>query len=99
MKLFKVVVVLAVVIASPAFAKNSINANQTQQAQRIHEGIVKKQLTTHEVAQLNRGQVRVQRVETRARADGHLTAAEHARILRLQAVQSQKIYKLRHNKI
>ncbi len=75
----------------------SINAHQQQQNHRINQGVQNGQLSASEYIRLQKGQYHVQRLETKARADQKVTPYERARILRAQAIQSQRIYRLKHN--
>lgn len=87
-------------LAVPAFAQTAtpgIDARQENQQKRIGAGIAKGQITPREAVQLERGQARVNRMENRAKSDGVVTARERARIHRAQNVQSNKIYRKRHN--
>jgi hypothetical protein len=67
------------------------------QEQRIANGVKNGSLTNKEVANLERGQARVDRAQARAGADGHVSAAEQARINARQDNQSGKIYNKKHN--
>lgn len=67
------------------------------QQQRIENGVRNGSLTNHEVAKLERGQSRVARKEARAGADGHVGAAEQARIQRTENRQSKRIHKEKHD--
>jgi hypothetical protein len=70
------------------------NVNQEK---RIEQGVQSGQLTNHEVGALERGQARVDRSEARAGRDGHVGAAEQARIQHKENVQSGRIYNKKHN--
>lgn len=67
------------------------------QQQRIENGVQNGSLTNREVARLERGQARVSRKEARAGVDGHVGAAEQARIQRSENRQGQRIYKEKHD--
>lgn len=88
---------LSASVAVAQTATPGIDARQAKQAQRIGAGVAKGDLTPGETARLARGQARIQRMETRAKADGTVTAAERARIHRAQTIESRKIYRARHN--
>lgn len=75
----------------------SINSHQQKQEHRINQGVHNGSLTASEYARLQKGQYHVQRLETKARADNHVTARERAKILHAQAIQSHRIYRLKHN--
>ncbi|KPF69323.1 hypothetical protein IP84_05415 [beta proteobacterium AAP99] len=67
------------------------------QEQRIANGVKNGSLTNKEVGHLERGQARVDGAQARAGADGHVSAAEQARINARQNHQSAKIYNKKHN--
>ena len=85
---------------SVAFAQGSpepaIQRNINQQ-QRIETGLRDGSLTTREAARLERGQVNVERMESRALSDGNVSATEQARIKAAQDRQSAAITRERHD--
>ena len=99
----KIVVIAAgllissVSIGAAQTATPGIDARQANQAARINQGVAQGQINPNEAARLARGQARVQRMESRAKADGVVTGRERARIHRAQDVQSRRIYRARHN--
>jgi uncharacterized membrane protein YebE (DUF533 family) len=93
-------VTIAAFSASTAVAQTStpgIDARQATQEQRIQQGVASGQLTAKETYKLERGQARVQQLESNAKADGVVTPAERARIQGAQNVQSQRIYNQKHD--
>jgi hypothetical protein len=74
-----------------------VTHRQFNQDSRILEGERSGQLTRGEVAQLERGQMRIERMKERARMDGDVSAAERARITMAQNAQNVKIWELKHN--
>ncbi|MFO1219746.1 MAG: hypothetical protein U1E89_15365 [Burkholderiaceae bacterium] len=82
--------------ASSQRMQADVQRNINQQ-QRIENGVKNGSLTNHEVAKLERGQSRVARKEARAGADGHVGAAEQARIQRAENRQSKRIYREKHD--
>lgn len=103
MKRTFMIVVLAAVMASFAgiamagTATPRIDRREARQQHRIHQGVKSGALTPRETAHLQAGQAHVQRMETRAKADGHVTMGERARITRAQNRQSRAIYRKKHN--
>ena len=67
------------------------------QSQRIEAGVQNGSLTNREVAKLERGQARVEGKEARAGRDGHVGAAEQARIQRTENRQSRRIHHEKHD--
>lgn len=68
------------------------------QQQRIANGMKDGSLTTHEAGKLERGQARSERLEARAGANGHVSAAEQARVQRSENHQSRRIRHERHDR-
>jgi hypothetical protein len=67
------------------------------QGKRIEAGVQNGALTNREVAKLERGQARVEGKEARAGRDGHVGAAEQARIQRTENRQSRRIHHEKHD--
>ena len=70
------------------------NINQNK---RIEAGVQNGSLTNREVAKLERGQAHVQGKEARAGRDGHVSAAEQARVQRSENRQSRRIRNEKHD--
>lgn len=83
--------------AAAQTATPGIDARQTNQQNRISQGVASGQLTPRETQQLERGQARVQNMKNRAAADGVVTQQERRRIQHAQDVQSRRIYNKKHN--
>ncbi|GLH76459.1 hypothetical protein SSBR45G_13670 [Bradyrhizobium sp. SSBR45G] len=90
---------LALVVTSGAsFAGTPlIDARQNAQSDRIYNGAVSGRLTYPETQQLVRGQIHVQKLENKAKADGVVTPFERARINVAQSVQGARIFWKKHN--
>ena len=67
------------------------------QQTRIESGLKSGQLTTGEAARLERGESRIDRMESNATRDGTLSAPEKARIQRAQNQESRAINRLDNN--
>lgn len=67
------------------------------QDKRIEAGVQNGSLTNREVAKLEHGQARVERKEARAGRDGHVGAAEQARVQRAESHQSRRIRHEKHD--
>ncbi len=89
---------LALAIAAPAMADTLIDQRQANQEQRIDQGVRSGALTAAEAARLERGQARIERMESRALADGRMTPQERRRIMHAQDVQSHHIYRQKHDR-
>lgn len=83
--------------ASSQRMQADVQRNINQQ-NRIEQGIQSGQLTNKEASQLERGQARVDRAESRAGADGHVSAREQGRIQHRENTQSRHIYRDKQNK-
>ena len=67
------------------------------QQQRIEQGLKSGSLNTGEAARLERGEARIDRMESNAMKDGKLSPAEKARIQRAQNQESRQINRLENN--
>ena len=89
-------------IVLPATAQTTstprIDQRQANQERRIQEGVKSGDLTPREAAKLEKGQARIQKMETKAMADGKMTAKERRQIERAQDKQSRAIERERHDK-
>ena len=92
--------VLLVSLAAPAlvFAQSVVDQRQANQERRIDQGVRSGALTEREAARLDRGQAHIDRMEDRAQADGRVTARERRRLDQAQDVQSQRIYREKHDR-
>ena len=100
MHLVKVAVIgiVALAVAAPAIAQETrVDRRQERQEQRIDQGVKSGALTPRETRKLERGQKHVENLETKAQADGKVTAKEKLRIEHAQDVQSKRIYKQKHD--
>ncbi len=82
--------------ASSQRMQADVQRNVNQQ-QRVANGINNGSLTNHEVGSLERGQAHVDRKEANAAANGHVGAAEQARIQRSENRQSNRVLRKKHN--
>ncbi len=88
----------AVAVAAPAFAQTTTEAQRNvNQQQRIENGLQSGQLTTREVGRLERGEARIERMESKAGRDGTVTADEQARIRAAQNRESAAIRDQKHD--
>ena len=70
---------------------------EVNQQQRIEQGLKSGSLNTREASQLERGEARVDRMESNAEKNGNLSPAEKARIQRAQNQESRRINQLENN--
>jgi uncharacterized protein HemX len=95
--------VLAMIVAGAGAANaygtstRDIDAAQAREAARIQQGVRDGSLTRREAAGLQSEQRRIQQMESRAKADGHISRAEHDQIRRAQESASRHIYQERHD--
>ncbi|HEX5802033.1 MAG TPA: hypothetical protein VFY24_03340 [Azospira sp.] len=95
------VAALALIVPMLASAQTStprIDARQDRQEARIDRGVQSGALTEREAAKLDRGQEHVQKLENRALSDGTVSNREKARIEHAQDVQSQRVYREKHDR-
>ena len=82
--------------ASSQRMQADVQRNVNQQ-KRIEQGVQSGALTKHETAKLERGQARVASAESRASANGHVSAAEQRAIQKRENRQSKRILKEKHD--
>ena len=82
--------------ASSQRMQADVQRNINQQ-QRIETGVRNGSLTNKEVARLERGQARVTHAEAAAGRDGHVGAAEQARVQQAENHQSRRIARQKHD--
>ena len=89
----------AMVVVSPAFAQSvgSEVQRDVNQQNRIEQGLQSGQLNTKEASQLERGEARIDRMESNALKDGSLSQQEANKIQRAQNQESASINRLKHN--
>lgn len=76
---------------------SSIDRTQAIQQHRIEQGRRTGSLTVFEAYKLRAEQARIAALERRAKADGHLSHAERARIVAAQRHASRHIYQETHD--
>lgn len=95
--------VFSITAITLAFAASSyadtpkIDNREAKQEQRIDQGIRSGALTPKEEAKLDAGQAKIEKMEEKAKADGHVTKHERKRINHEQNVQDKKIHDMKHN--
>ncbi|HLZ35352.1 MAG TPA: hypothetical protein VKP13_15190, partial [Nitrospira sp.] len=96
-----VAVILVMPIAAPVLAQSvgSEVQRDINQETRIEQGLKSGQLSTGEAARLERGEVRIDRMESKALKDGNLSPDEAARIQGAQNRESTAINRLKHNDV
>lgn len=78
---------------------NEVNARETNQQNRIANGVKSGQLTPGETSRLEKGEQRLQNNEKKdmAKDNGHLTKKDQAKLNREENHMSKRIYKDKHN--
>jgi hypothetical protein len=96
-----IAVILSTPFASVALAQTVSTEVQrdVNQESRIEQGLKSGQLSTGEAAKLERGEARINRMESNALKDGTLSPQEAARIQRAQNQESARINKLDNNAV
>ena len=84
-------------VAASAQTTGSEVQRDVNQQQRVEQGLKNGSLTTREASQLERGESRIDRMESNAEKDGKLSPAEKARIQRAQNQESRQINRLENN--
>jgi opacity protein-like surface antigen len=75
-----------------------IDERQTNQEQRIDQGIASGQLNEREANRLNKQQEHINKMEDRAKSDGVMTKKERARIVAAQDRASRHIAREKHDR-
>lgn len=93
------VLTLGALFSAAAFAQNVATEVQRDinQQSRIEQGLKSSALSTGEAAKLERGEARIERMESKALKDGSLSPQEKARIRHAQNAESRRISALEHN--
>ncbi len=81
------------VLAGFSALAGTIEEKTIRQDERIKDGVESGSLTEKEAQRLNKAQERIEALEDKYAADGRLSRKEERKIRKLQAEQSQKIYK------
>ncbi|HJT22602.1 MAG TPA: hypothetical protein VJ746_19170 [Nitrospira sp.] len=95
--------VLALMLTAPMVPSVSAQSvgsevqRDVNQESRIEQGLKSGQLSSGEAARLEKGEARIDKMESRASKDGTLSQAEAAKIQRAQNQESQDISRLKHN--
>jgi hypothetical protein len=101
----KVLIAFALIMSAPvasiAFAQTVGTEVQrdVNQENRIDQGLKSGQLSTGEAAKLERGEARIDRMESNAQKNGNLSPQEAARIQQAQNQESGRINKLENNAV
>ena len=98
---FKIIATLGALFltSSPVFADTPVlNERQSNQKARIVQGVQSGELTRHETRKMLKGQVQLQRMENRAKADGVVTRNERVRLQHKANVESAKIAHNKHDR-
>lgn len=92
-------VILMIAAAAPVLAQSVGTEAQRDinQASRIEQGLKSGELNTREAAKLERGEAKIDRMQSKALKDGTLSPEESARIQRAQNQESDAIKQLKHN--
>jgi opacity protein-like surface antigen len=81
--------------AAPATPR--VDAREARQEARIDAGVASGQLNAREARRLEKQQVHVAAVETRAKEDGTVTAGERRHLAKVQTRSSANIYHQKHD--
>jgi len=94
-----ITIAVSALLAVPALAQTTSSEVQrdVDQQQRIENGLQSGQLSTKEAAKLEKGEANIEKMESKAEANGNLGNAEKQRIQRAQNKESQEIYRDTHN--
>ncbi len=76
----------------------NVDARQENQRERIEQGVASGELTRAETRRLAAGQVHLNRVEARAKADGVVTGRERVHLQHEAHQQSRRIHRQKHDR-
>lgn len=89
---------LALIVAGPIVAATPrLDQREHNQAQRIRQGVKSGELTRPESRRQVRGEARLRYHEAVAKSDGVVTRRERARLQHEANVESQRIYRQKHD--
>lgn len=100
MKTTQAVAVLGLLLPLLAMAQANtprVDQRQVNQEARIQQGVASGSLTSNETMRIENGQTHVQNMETKAKSDGIVTQQERHRLHHAQEVQSDRIYRQKHD--
>jgi len=94
-------VMIVIPVASPVLAQavGTEVQRDINQETRVEQGLKSGQLSTGEAAKLERGEARIDRMESKALKDGNLSQQKAARIQGAQNRESERINRLKHNDV
>ena len=101
MKQMLLAVSAVVLVTGVAFAENEtlgIDQRQTNQEQRVDQGIVSGHLNEREADRLNTQQGHISNMEDKAKSDGVMTKNERARIVAAQDRAVHQIAREKHDR-
>ena len=100
-RLTAIALIMSTLFASHVLAQTvgSEVQRDINQENRVEQGLKSGQLSTGEAAKLERGEARIDRMESNAQKDGNLSPQEAARIQRAQNQESGRINKLENNAV
>lgn len=79
-------------------ATPGVDQRQINQERRIDQGVASGSLTQREATRLERGQQRVENLESRAKSDGVVTRQERAQLQHAENVQNRHITREKHDR-
>ena len=78
-------------------ATPGIDKRQDNQQKRIDQGVQSGQLNEKEAARMDKGQARVEKMESKAKSDGVVTKDERRRLHHAQNNESKRIHRQKHD--
>ena len=101
MKQMLLAVSAVVLVTGVAFAENEtlgIDQRQTNQEQRVDQGIASGHLSEREADRLNTQQGHINKMEDKAKSDGIMTKKERARIVAAQDRAARHLAREKHDR-
>ena len=91
-----IVAISTVTFINTAFAGRAVN-RQVRQQERIYQGVQSGELSSGEMARLERQQARIEGAKALSQRDGVVTKKEKVKLEVMQDRASHNIYRMKHN--
>ena len=108
MKIYALLATLVLSVGSNAFAQAPapvkdplatprIDAREANQEKRIQQGLASGRLTEKEASRLNKGEMRIEKAEDRAKEDGVVSGKERAHLKKMENRENREIRQQKHD--
>jgi polyhydroxyalkanoate synthesis regulator phasin len=94
----KLLIISSIVAQSAVALADTIDERQEKQSTRIQQGVKSGELTDNEAQKLEQSQEKIEVKEAKYEADGNVSNKEQRKLRKMQAKQSKKIYRQKHDR-